>query len=182
MSWPVDAVAMHGDAGYADSAGPHQLLDHAALLQRTEIRSDAQAKLAGNPGYLTDRIHPGQLFGAMLGSPHPHVRILSIDTRAALQSPGVRAVVTAADIPGQKTYGYRTADRPFLCGEKVRCIADPVAAVAADTPAQAQAALALIRVDYEVLPTVDEMETAPAPRPCTRAAICCTAFAMRAAT
>jgi CO/xanthine dehydrogenase Mo-binding subunit len=142
---------------------PHQLRDHADLLAHSVARTDAADKLTGNPGFLSDRIRAGQLFGAILGSPHAHARILAIDTSAALQCPGVQAVVTAADIPGVKQHGMRIIDRPFLCIDKVRCIADPVAAVAADTPEQARHALSCIRVDYELLPLVDSMDTALLP-------------------
>ncbi len=128
-----------------------------------QIRPDAEAKLGGNPGYPSDRVREGQLHGAILGSPHPHAEILSIDTRAALAMPGVRAVVTHADIPGEPRYGLRVVDRPVLCDRRVRCVGDPVAAVAADTRALAEQALALIRVDYALLPLVDDAEAAVAP-------------------
>lgn len=132
-------------------------------LAACPVRPDAAAKLGGNPGYPSDRIRAGQLHAAILGSPHPHAEILTIDTRSALALPGVHAVVTQADIPGERRYGLRVVDRPVLCGRKVRCIGDPVAAVAADTLAQAEQALALIRVDYALLPLVDDAEAALAP-------------------
>ena len=142
---------------------PVDLLTHDALLRTAEPRPDADAKLRGDPGYLTDRLRPGQLHGAILGSPWPHARILAIDTRAAAALPGVAAVVTAADIPGQARYGLRVVDRPVLCHAVVRCVGDPVAAVAAETPELAQRALALIDVRYEALPLVDDAEAALAP-------------------
>ncbi len=129
----------------------------------TAPRPDAAAKLSGNPGYLTDRIAPGQLRGAILGSPHPHARIVRIDTRAARALPGVHAVVTHADIPGVADYGLRKIDRPVLCRDKVRYVGDPVAAVAAVDMATARAALALIDVEYAPLPLVDDAEAALAP-------------------
>lgn len=142
---------------------PDLLLSHAELLRRAEPRPDAADKLGGNPGYLTDRLRPGQLHGAILGSPWPHARILAIDTRAAEALPGVAAVVTAADIPGQRCYGLRVVDRPVLCDDHVRCIGDPVAAVAAETAELAAQALALIEVQYAPLPLVDDAEAALAP-------------------
>ncbi len=138
-------------------------LSHRDLLARAEPRADAPDKLDGRLKYPTDRRVPDLLHGAMLGSPHPHARILSIDTRAACALPGVRAVVTAADIPGETRYGLRVVDRPVLCADKVRCEGDPVAAVAADSPAIAQQALALIAVRWQVLPVVDDPERALAP-------------------
>lgn len=142
---------------------PHRILSHAELLARMRERPDAAAKLSGNPGYPSDRHDAQQLQGAILGSPHPHARILGIDTRAARALPGVHAVVTAADIPGQASFGLRVVDRPVLCADKVRCIGDPIAAVAAETLVLARQALALIEVRYELLPLVDDAEAALQP-------------------
>ncbi|WP_084544724.1 molybdopterin cofactor-binding domain-containing protein [Derxia gummosa] len=157
------AARAHGgtEAGTGTSfAVPHQLVRHADLLARSRPRPDAEAKLAGRAGYLSDRLTPGALHGAILGSPHPHARIVAIDTSAARALPGVHAVVTAADVPGPLRYGLRHVDRPALCDDKVRCIGDPVTAVAADTPDIARAALALIRVEYAPLPVVDDAAAA----------------------
>ena len=96
-----------------------------------DVRPDVASKLTGNPGFLTDRVAAGQLRGVILGSPYPHARILHIDTRKARLLPGVIAVVTHADIRGVANYGLRKVDRPVLCHDKVRCVGDPVAAVAA---------------------------------------------------
>src|SRR5574343_554652 len=96
---------------------PVDLLTHDALLRTAEPRPDADAKLRGDPGYLTDRLRPG----------------------------------------------LRVVDRPVLCHDVVRCVGDPVAAVAAETPELAQRALALIDVRYEALPLVDDAEAALAP-------------------
>ena len=137
---------------------PHHIRDLG--LEPLHARPDAAAKLSGNPGFLTDRIQPGQLRGAILGSPHPHARILRIDTSAAQALPGVHAVVTHADIPGVKHYGLRKVDRPVLCIDKVRHVGDPVAAVAAVDMATARQALALVQVDYELLPLVCDPVTA----------------------
>ena len=108
---------------------PHQIRDLGT--EPLQPRPDAAAKLSGNPGFLTDRIQASQLRGAILGSPHPHARIVRIDTSTATALPGVHAVVTHADIPGIKHYGLRKVDRPVLCIDKVRHVGDPVAAVAA---------------------------------------------------
>ena len=140
-------------------AGVVRPLDHADL-----VRSDAAAKLSGMPLYLTDRIAPDQLRGAILGSPHPHARILRIDTAAACALPGVHAVGTHADIPGQADYGLRRVDRPALCRDRVRYVGDAVAAVAADTLDIAHAALDLIAVEYELLEAVTCPEAALSPQ------------------
>ena len=142
---------------------PHDLLDHAALLEAAEARPDADAKLRGSARFLTDRIARGQLFGVIVGSPHAHARVIGIDAAAAMALPGVRAVVTARDVPGVARYGLRHVDRPVLCGSAVRCVGDPVAAIAADTAEIARAAAALVRVVYEALPVVDDARAALEP-------------------
>lgn len=144
--------------------GPRQVLDHATLLARARPRADADAKLRGAAGYPSDRLRPDQLHAAVLGSPLPHARLVAIDTSAAAAMAGVHAVVTAADIPGPALFGLRHVDRPALCSDRVRCVGDPIAAVAADTPAIAQAALAAIRLTLEPLPVVDDPEAALAPQ------------------
>ncbi|WP_341677384.1 molybdopterin cofactor-binding domain-containing protein [Niveibacterium sp. SC-1] len=140
------------------------VLTHEALLARVRPRPDAADKLRAQVRYPTDRYASAKgesaLHGAILGSPHPHARILAIDTSAAVALPGVHAVVTAPDIPGRTHYGLRVIDRPILCADKVRCIGDPIAAVAADTLAIARAACALIRVEYALLPVVEDPELA----------------------
>ena len=142
---------------------PTQVLDHATLLARSRPRADADAKLRGQAGFHSDRLRPGQLHGAILGSPLPHARLLAIDTSAAVAMAGVHAVVTAADIPGPALYGLRHVDRPALCSERLRCVGDPIAAVAADTPEIARAALAAIRLNLQPLPVLDDAQAALAP-------------------
>lgn len=141
----------------------HHVRDPVSLLADARARADAADKLSGATRYPTDRVQPGQLHAAILGSPLPHARVLSVDTSAAAALPGVRAVVTAADIPGVALYGLRHVDRPALCSDRVRCIGDPIAAVAADTPQIARAALAAVRVRLEPLPVIDDAEAALAP-------------------
>lgn len=148
----------HGPLDY-----PKQVVHHADLLARLKPRPDAAEKLAAQAGYLTDRYAPGMLHAKVLRSPHAHAAILSIDTSAALAMAGVHAVITAKDVPGRNAYGLRRNDQPAICDDRVRLIGDPVAAVAAETAAIAEAALALIRVDYAVLPVVDDPEHALAP-------------------
>ena len=99
----------------------------------------------------------GQLYGAVLHSPHPHARILRVDTAAAKAVPGVRAVITGEDFP--TLYGSFIADQPILATGKVRYQGEPVAAVAADTEEIAREAVGLIRVEYEPLPVVNDLET-----------------------
>jgi CO/xanthine dehydrogenase Mo-binding subunit/CO/xanthine dehydrogenase FAD-binding subunit len=146
------------------TAGVHERSAAAGpLVDRLRPRADSAERLGGNPGYHTDHFPAGLLHAALVGSPHPHARIVSIDTLEAAAMPGVRTVVTVADFAADPRYGLRVVDRPALCQDRVRCVGDPVAAVAAETLAQARAAAAAVRVQYETLPTLDDPEAALAP-------------------
>jgi CO/xanthine dehydrogenase Mo-binding subunit len=103
-----------------------------------------------------------QLHGAILRSQHAHAKIVSIDTSEAKKIPGVHAVVTAADAPNVR-YGRSYFDRHILARDKVRFMGDPVAAVAAESPAIAKQALKKIKVVYEPLPVVIDPEEATKP-------------------
>lgn len=116
-------------------------------------RADAGEKVRGEPVYYGDLTPPNVLHGRVLRSPHAHARILAIDTSRARAMPGVAAVATHADIPGIKVLG-RMKDQSILCEDKVRFTGDALALVAAETPAIAAQALALIDVQYEILPAV----------------------------
>lgn len=124
-------------------------------------RLDGMAKVRGEPVYTADLTHPGMLYGRVLRSPHAHARILSIDTAAAEAHEGVITVLTAADLLDISAYyGPLVKDIPVLAVDKVRYEGDPVAAVAAETLEAATAALALIHVDYEPLPTLPDINSA----------------------
>src|SRR5512145_1773710 len=97
------------------------------------------------------------LHGGILRSQYAHAKIVSIDTSEAKAIPGVRAVVTAADAPDVR-YGRTYIDRYMLAKNKVRYMGDPVAAVAADSPALVKQALKKIKVVYEPLPVVLDPE------------------------
>ena len=100
------------------------------------------------------------LWGVTVRSPHAHAKIVELDISAALRMAGVHAVLTHADVPGQKTYGLEFADQPVLAADRVRYYGEPVALVAAEEPEQARRAAAAVRVEYEVLEAVTEMERA----------------------
>jgi CO/xanthine dehydrogenase Mo-binding subunit len=119
---------------------------------RAVPRVDGRDKVTGRALFGSDVRLPGMLHGAVLRSPHPHARIVSVDTTAATQALGVRAVVTGGDFP--YTFGASIKDQPFLAIDRVRYVGEPVAAVAADSELQAQQARDLIRVEYEALPVV----------------------------
>ena len=116
-------------------------------------RTDNLGKVTGDARYTSDVLLPGTLWAKTLRSPHAHARIVRIDTSRAEQAPGVRAVLTGNDVRGI-LYGRRYRDISVLAQDKVRFIGERVAAVAADTLEQAEAALELIEVQYEELPAV----------------------------
>src|SRR5207249_9604847 len=92
--------------------------------------------------------------------PHAHARILDIDVSEAVTMPGVHAVLTHEDVPGAKTYGLEFRDQPVLAIDRVRYFGEPVAVVAADHPEQARRAAEKVRVEYEPLEPVVDMERA----------------------
>jgi CO/xanthine dehydrogenase Mo-binding subunit len=127
-------------------------------------RVDGIAKLSGQAKYTTDVVLPDMVFGKILRSPHPHAKIVSIDTSKAKKLPGVEAVITGKDTWGIRygfvdTPSYPAEERP-LAEEKVRFIGEAVAAVAAVDPDVAEDALDLIEVEYDPLPAVFDPEEA----------------------
>lgn len=124
-----------------------------SVIGKPVPRVEGRDKVSGAATYATDVILPGMLWGRNVRSPHPHARIVSIDTSRARALPGVRAVITAADLP-RKRVGRFIADYEVLASEVVRFVGEPVAAIAADTPEIADEAADLVRVTYEELPAV----------------------------
>lgn len=120
------------------------------------IRADLDDKLGGVPVFLTDARSDDMLVGAILRAPHPHAKLLSIDTSKAEALPGVQAVVTHKDVQGDNAFGIVIQDQPALCSAVVRYEGDPVAAVAADSKEIATTALDLIEVAYDPLPIVSD--------------------------
>jgi CO/xanthine dehydrogenase Mo-binding subunit len=126
-------------------------------------RVDARGKVTGQALYSGDLTMPDMLHMKILFSNRPHARVLSIDTQEAEFAPGVVAIYTAKDIPLNE-YGLQWQDQPVLCGpgsskpgtDIVRFVGDQVAAVVAQTEAQAAAAARLIRVEYQDLPVVTD--------------------------
>ncbi len=142
------------------------------VIGTSPVRPDGVPKVTGLAKYGADFTLPGMLWGKILRSPHAHARIRSIDTSKAQALRGVKAVMTAADLPDQK-FAYvgpeRVAQnfwhmtRNIMAREKVLYEGHAVAAVAATTPAIAEEALKLIEVDYEVLPHVIDVDEAMKP-------------------
>ncbi|HMO67986.1 MAG TPA: xanthine dehydrogenase family protein molybdopterin-binding subunit [Novosphingobium sp.] len=136
------------------------------------VRPDGADKVTGRAIYSPDFVAAGMIHGAILRSPHAHARIRAIDTSRAEALPGVKAVVTGADFPtleslivavGESAGNIVHASAKCMAKDKVLHEGQPVAAVAATTADIAREALALIAVDYEVLPHVLDIEAAMAP-------------------
>ncbi|MGK9054859.1 molybdopterin cofactor-binding domain-containing protein [Neorhizobium petrolearium] len=135
-------------------------VSHESLPDRWFTRPDVADKVAGRFAYLTDHRAEGMLVGRILRAGVPHATILSVDTSAAEALSGVAAVVTHRDVAGSNAFGIVVQDQPAFCFDKVRHAGDTVAAVAAVDAATAEAALKLIRVEYALLPVVDDPEKA----------------------
>jgi len=133
------------------------------VINTRAARLDAPDKATGRAKYIDDMRMPGMLFGALLQSPLPHARILSMDTSGAKRLTGVKAVVTAEDA-GMTRYGVSPAryDENLFCKDKVRYVGDEIAAVAAVDLETALEAVSLIKVEYEELPAVFTPEEAMA--------------------
>ena len=111
--------------------------------------------VTGASRFIGDEPAPQGMLQVMpLTSPHAHARINAIRIGAATAMPGVAAVLTWADIPGQNRIGLIRHDEPLLPGKIVSYVGQPVAVVAAATKALARAALEMIEIDYTPLPAV----------------------------
>ena len=119
-------------------------------IGKSYIRPDSINKVTGSAIYLDDIRLPDMLYAAVLRPKYAHARILKVDTSEVEKCPGVVKVVTGAGCDFH--YGDNIKDLQPMASAKVRYIGDPVAAVIADTPAHARAALEKFKVEYEPLP------------------------------
>jgi CO/xanthine dehydrogenase Mo-binding subunit len=133
------------------------------------IRHDGADKVTGRANYASDFTLPGMLWGRVLRSPHAHAKVKSINTAKAKALPGVKAIITGADLvlpdagitqAGESAINTQHLAKNLLARDKVFYDGHPVAAVAALSDSIAREALALIEVDYEVLPHVIDVEEA----------------------
>ncbi len=135
----------------APASAGSRTTEGAGRIGDSPTRPDATLKVAGEFAYASDLWMDGMIWGVTLRSPHPSARIVSIDTGPALATPGVYAVLTANDIPGENSLGLEHEDQPVLADGVVRYHGEPVALVAADHPDIARQAAKKIVVTYEVL-------------------------------
>jgi CO/xanthine dehydrogenase Mo-binding subunit len=132
------------------------------VVGRSLPRMDGHGKVTGAAVYGADFALPGMLYGRVLRSREPHARLVSIDTSRAARLPGVRAVITAADV-AEVHYGGGVKDEQVFARARIRFAGQPLAAVAATSPEVAAAALAAIDLVCEPLPPVLDVAAALAP-------------------
>ncbi|NNL86049.1 MAG: xanthine dehydrogenase family protein molybdopterin-binding subunit, partial [Myxococcales bacterium] len=133
-----------------------------AVVGKSTVRRDGRAKVTGEALYAGDLGEPGMLHGAILRSPVAAGRIRRIDVSRARSMPGVRAVVSATEAP-KSLAGWVIQDTPLFARDVVRYAGEPLAAVAADTLAQARAAVAAIDLEIEETPVVSTIAEALKP-------------------
>jgi xanthine dehydrogenase molybdenum-binding subunit len=131
------------------------------VIGTTVPKRDGAEKVTGRTRFLHDLVLPRLAHGKILRSRYPHARLVRVDARRARALPGVLAVLTGADVE-PRPFGF-AKDQTALKRGKVRSVRDEVAAVAAETPAIAEAALALVDVEYAELPAVFDARAALVP-------------------
>ena len=122
-----------------------------AQVGERAVRPDANEKTLGSGEFADDMLVGGMLHGAVLRSKYPRALVKQIDVTAAKELPGVEAVLTAKDVPGERLLGHVVLDWPVMIaeGEETRYVGDALAVVAAATKEAARKAVELIRVEYE---------------------------------
>ncbi|OLC51711.1 MAG: hypothetical protein AUH85_18545 [Chloroflexi bacterium 13_1_40CM_4_68_4] len=135
---------------------PGAIVKVRGIVGEAAERPDGVPKVTGEFAYASDLQAEGMLFGQTVRSPHAHARIASIDASAAKAMPGVHAVLTHREVPGQMLFGLEQADQPVLAVDRVRFVGEPVAIVAAESAEQARLAARAVRVEYEPLAAVTD--------------------------
>src|SRR5438067_6935226 len=136
------------------------MTEELAVVGKSLIKPDAFSKVSGQTKFADDLALPRMIYGRLLRSPHPHARILRVDTARAKAHPGVLAVLSGDDLPIKFGILPVSQDEEALAGEKVRYVGDPIAAVAATDEWVADEALELIEVQFQELPTYMSIEEA----------------------
>ena len=126
-------------------------------------RVDGADKVTGRALFGADLAFDNMLWGLPVRTRYPHARIVAIDKSKAEAMPGVVRVLTAADVPGSRTFGVVVPHQPVLCPDRVRFMGDAVALVLAESREAAQAAARAVRVEYEELPAIFDPEEAIRP-------------------
>lgn len=151
-------------------APPHVQLstEEYRVIGKVHVRPDGVEKVTGAAMFTDDLNFKDMLFGAVKRAGIPHAILRRLDVEAARKLPGVLAVLTAADIPGEHNHGLVVFDWPSLVGpgERVRYVGDAIAIVAAESQETARRAVELIEAEYDLQPVVSDpvqarRETAP---------------------
>ena len=124
------------------------------MVGKAVERLDSLGKVLGHSIYTADMIPDNALHMKLVRSSHPHAIIKSLNVSKAAHRRGVRAVITARDVPGTNVSSCIIPDRPLLAHGKVRCVGDIVAAVVADNGEIAETAAKLVKVEYDPLPVI----------------------------
>ncbi len=131
------------------------IFDHKAV-GRVNIRPDAVEKVTGEAIFTDDLHFEGMLFASVRRAMVPHAILKRLDISKAIKMPGVISILTAEDIPGERTHGLVVYDWPVMVGieERIRYIGDALAIVAAETQAEARAAAEMIEVEFDLQPVI----------------------------
>lgn len=140
------------------------MADKYKVIGTSQPRYDAVEKVTGAAIYSGDVKPDRMCYGKFVSSPHAHAKILSIDVSEALAMPGVVDVLTGADVP-EKRYGGYIRDRHILCKHIVRFVGDYVALVVATDEVIAADAVAKVKVEYELLPAIFDVEESAGSNP-----------------
>ncbi len=154
----VDAIELLAAARRGE---PLPVPDRSGRVGSRAARYQGPELALGDKPFVGDMVVPGMLHGALRFSDHPRARVLRIDTSKAAAQPGVVAVLTADDVPGERKQGALTRDWRQLVaqGETTSYVGDVLVAVAAESRHAAREAAALVEVEYEVLePVVDPFD------------------------
>jgi CO/xanthine dehydrogenase Mo-binding subunit len=142
--------------------------DNLKEIGKPTQRQDMLGHVTGTSTYFDDHKLQGMLHLKVVRSAHSHARLRRIDTTEAERSPGVRRIIRGTDVPRNlntllSLINFGKDDEPSLAVDKVRYKGEPVVAVVADSPREAYEAMAKVRIDYEPLPTVFDVEDALKP-------------------
>lgn len=140
-------------------------VDYTVKIGMDIFRIDSKDKTLGKAKYADDYHYNDMLYGKNVFSKHARAKVVSIDISDALIMPGVAAVFTAKDIPGNRYIGHLAHDWPGMIdvGEQTKCIGDTLAMVVAESKEQAEEAVKAVKVEYEVLQPVTTVEEAMDP-------------------
>jgi CO/xanthine dehydrogenase Mo-binding subunit len=134
--------------------------DEYLVVGKKTVRSDALDKLLGKAKFTSDYIPRDTMVVKVVRSTMPHALLKRVDTSAAQRMPGVVAVLTARDVPGENEIGYALPEQAFLNGVKVHYVGDPIALVCAVDDVTAQEAADAVVIEYEPLPAVLDIDAA----------------------